>query len=99
MTYDPDPTTFEDEDTMTDTEPKLTEFEILREQKRDMFAMLFDPNSVPKPPTGVEEPQSERGGTEPVDMISDHTPVDEELGTLGDELDVGLESVDAEEDL
>lgn len=94
----PDPTTFETEDPFDDSQPATSEFDLLRKNRADLFDMLFNPESVPKEPTGIEEPQSERGGTEPVDMVSDHTPVDEELGTLSDELDVGLDEVDAEVD-
>jgi len=101
----PDPSTFEtDEPVGFDNDPATTEFDILRRNREDMFRMLFDPESVPKAPTGVEEPQSKRGGTEPVDMLTDHSPVDDEidsieddLGLLDDELDVGLDDLEVEE--
>jgi len=92
----PDPTLFETDESF-DTDPAFGEFELLRRQRKDMFAMLFDPDSVPKEPDGVEEPQSERGGTTDVDIISDHTPVEDELGMFDDELDVGLDELEVEE--
>lgn len=68
--------------------PVLTEAGILELNRRDMEAALFDDSAVPMPPDGTEEPQSVADGTEPVDMVSDHTPVDEDI--LDVELSLGL---------
>jgi hypothetical protein len=102
----PDPTRFETDDEFDMSDSVGTEREMLRKNRRDMFAMLFDPDSVPKAPTGVEEPQSEAGGTEPVDMVldfddveADSLRVEDDLALIDEELDVGLGSIGPEEDL
>jgi hypothetical protein len=73
------------DDASSAVEP-FDEREMLDQHAADQQAKLFDPESVPRVPNGVEEGVTERGGTTLVDMMFDTTAAEVPSLRLEDDL-------------